>query len=141
MLYGRRGWTGVNTERSIWSNLEYMYYYQFSSVAQSCRTLRPHGLQHARRACSNSCPSMPSNHLILYCPLLLPSIFPSMRVFPSESVLHIRWPRYWGVSASVRPVNIQDRFPSGLTGWISLQTGFDQTCIIVGVFNPESVRG
>ena len=42
---------------------------------------------------------MPSNHLILCCPLLLlPSIFPSIRVFSDESVLHIRWPKYWGFS-------------------------------------------
>ena len=44
---------------------------------------------------------MPSNHLILCCPLLLPpSIFPSIRVFSSESVLHIRWPKYWSISLS-----------------------------------------
>ena len=44
---------------------------------------------------------MPSNHLILCCPLLLPpSIFPSIRVFSSESVLHIRWPKYWSFSIS-----------------------------------------
>ena len=65
---------------------------------------------------------MPSNHLIL-CPFLLPpSIFPSIRVFSNESVLHIRWPKYWSLaSASVLPINIQDWFPLGLTGWISLQ--------------------
>ena len=52
---------------------------------------------------------MPSNHLILCCPLLLPSIFPSIRIFANESVLHIRWPKYWiSVSASVLPMNIQD---------------------------------
>ena len=44
---------------------------------------------------------MPSNHLILCCPLLLPpSIFPSIRVFTNESVLHIRWPKYWSISPS-----------------------------------------
>ena len=47
---------------------------------------------------------MPSNHLILCCPLLLlPSIFPSIRVFFSESVLHIRWPTYWSFSFSISP--------------------------------------
>ena len=67
---------------------------------------------------------MPSNHLILCRPiLLLPSILPSIRVFPKESVLHIRWPKYWSFnSASVLPMNIQDRFPLGWTGWISLQS-------------------
>ena len=67
---------------------------------------------------------MPSNHLILCCSLLLlPSIFPSIRVFSNESVLHIRWPNI-GVSvlASVFPMNIQDWFPLGWTGWISLQS-------------------
>ena len=45
---------------------------------------------------------MPSNHLILCCPLLLlPSIFPSIRVFSNESVLHIRWPKYWRLSISL----------------------------------------
>ena len=49
---------------------------------------------------------MPSNHLILYCPLLLPpSIFPSSRVFSSEAVLRIRWPKYWSVSFSISPSN------------------------------------
>ena len=65
---------------------------------------------------------MSSNHLILCCPfLLLPSIFPSTRVFTNESVLLIRWPKYWVLaSASVLPMNIQDWFPLGLTDWISL---------------------
>ena len=63
---------------------------------------------------------MRSNHLILYHPLLLlPSIFPSIRVFPNESALRIRWPKYWS-SASVLPMNIQGCFPLGLTGLISL---------------------
>ena len=67
---------------------------------------------------------MPSNHLILCRPLLLlPSIFPSIRVFSNESVLHIRWPKYWSFSsASVLPMNIQDCFPWGWTGWMSFQS-------------------
>ena len=49
---------------------------------------------------------MPSNHLIFCCPLLLlPSVFPSIRVFSSESVLHIRWPKYWSFSFSMSPSN------------------------------------
>ena len=49
---------------------------------------------------------MPSSHLILSCPLLfLPSIFPSIKVFSNESVFHIRWPKYWSFSFSVRPSN------------------------------------
>ena len=67
---------------------------------------------------------MPSNHLILCCPLLLlPPISPSIRVFSSESALQIRWPNI-GVSAStsVLPINTQDWSPLGWTGWISLQS-------------------
>ena len=49
---------------------------------------------------------MPSNHLILYCPfLLMPSIFPSIRAFYSESALCIRWPKYWNFSFSISPSN------------------------------------
>ena len=77
-------------------------------------------------AYTNSCPSRWWCHptIILCCPLLLlPSIFPSIRAFSSELILHIRWPRYWNFSsASVFPMNIQDWFPSGWTGWISLQS-------------------
>ena len=51
-------------------------------------------------------PAMPSNHLILCHPLLLlPSIFPSIRVLSTESVLHIRWPKYWSFSFSISPSN------------------------------------
>ena len=45
---------------------------------------------------------MPSNHLVLYCPiLLLPSIFPSIRVFANESTLHTRWPKYWSLNYGI----------------------------------------
>ena len=61
---------------------------------------------------------IPSNHLILCCPLFLPpSIFPSSRDFSNESDLCIRWPKYWSCSFSISfPMNIQDWFPLGLTG-------------------------
>ena len=67
---------------------------------------------------------MPSNHLILCCPLhLLPLIFPNIRVLSNESALWIGWPKYWiSASTSVLPMNTQDWFPLGLTGWISLQS-------------------
>ena len=67
---------------------------------------------------------MPSNYLILCRSLLLlPSIFLSIRVFSNESVLCIRWPKYRSsASASVLPMNIQDWFPLGWTGWISMQS-------------------
>ena len=66
---------------------------------------------------------IPSNHLILCHPfLLMPSIFPSIRVFSNESVLRIRWPNYLvSASASVLHIYIQDWFPLGWSGWISLQ--------------------
>ena len=67
---------------------------------------------------------MPSSHLILWRHLLLlPPIPPSFRVFSNDSTLHMRWPKY-GVSASASalPMNIQDWFPLGWTGWISLQS-------------------
>ena len=91
---------------------------QFSRSVMSA-SLQSHGLQNARPPCPsptpgvylNSCPLhpsvvMPSNHLIL-CPplLLLPSIFPSIRVFSNKSVLHIRWPKYWRFSFSISPSN------------------------------------
>ena len=64
---------------------------------------------------------MPSKHLILCHSLLLPSIFPNIRVFSSEPALHIRWPKYWSCfSFSISPMNIQDWFPLGLTGLTSL---------------------
>ena len=67
---------------------------------------------------------MPSNHLILFFPLLLlPSIFPNIRVFSNELALCIRWPTYWSFSFSISPSNdIQSWFPLGWTGWISLQS-------------------
>ena len=67
---------------------------------------------------------MPSNHLILCCPLLLlPLIFPSIRVFSNESVLHIKWPKYWASAlASILPMNSQDWSPLGLTGLNTLQS-------------------
>ena len=65
---------------------------------------------------------MLSNHLILCHPLLLlPSIFPSIRVFSSESVLHIRWPKYWSFSFSISPSNEYSELISFRMDWISLQ--------------------
>ena len=84
---------------------------QFSSFAQSCPTLRDAMDQCQASLSINNSQSppkpmsiesvMPSNHLILCHPLLLlPSIFPSIRVFPNESALRIRWPKYWNFSIS-----------------------------------------
>ena len=65
---------------------------------------------------------MPSSHLVFCRPLLLPpSVFSSIRVFSNESVLHIRWPKYWSISFSISPSNeYSGLFPLGWTGWISL---------------------
>ena len=64
---------------------------------------------------------MPSNHLILCRPLLLlPSIFPSIRVFSNESVLHIRWPKYWSFSFSISPSNEYSGLISFRMDWLDL---------------------
>src|SRR5574337_317504 len=64
---------------------------------------------------------MPSNHLILCCLLLLPpSIFPSIRVFSNESVLHIRWPQYWIFSFSISPSNEYSRLISFRMDWLDV---------------------
>ena len=102
---------------------------QFSSVTQSCLTLRPCGLQHARPPCplptpgvySNSCPLSRWGHLILCCPLLLPPlIFPSIRVFSNESVLRIRWTKYWRFSFSISPSNEYSGLISFRMDWLDL---------------------
>ena len=64
---------------------------------------------------------MPSNHLILCCPLLLlPSIFPSIRVFSNESALHIRWPKYWSFSFNISPSNEHPGLISFRMDWLDL---------------------
>ncbi|CAN0568399.1 unnamed protein product [Rangifer tarandus platyrhynchus] len=64
---------------------------------------------------------MPSNHLILCCPLLLlPSIFPSIRVFSNESTLHMRWPKYWSFSFSINPSNEHPGLISFRVDWLDL---------------------
>ena len=95
-------------------------------------SLRPHKPQQARhpcpslspRVCSNSWSielMMPSNHLILCCPLLfLPSIFPSIRVFSNESALHIRRPKYWNFSFNLSPSNEHFGLISFRTDWFDL---------------------
>ena len=109
----------------------------FSSVQFSCSvvsdSLQPHALKHARPPCPSPSPGaysnstsfesvMPSNHLILCCPFLFPpSIFPSIRVFQmSQFFITGGQSIVVSASASVFPLSIQDWFPLGLTGWISL---------------------
>ena len=63
---------------------------------------------------------MPSNHLILCRPLLLPSIFPSIRVFSDQSALYIRWPKYWSFSFNIRPSNEHPGLISFRMDWLDL---------------------
>ena len=63
---------------------------------------------------------MPSNHLILCCPLLPPSIFPSIRVFPKELGLRIRWPKHWSFSFSISPSNEHSGLISFRMDWLYL---------------------
>ena len=93
--------------------------------------MQPHGLQHTRLPCpspSRSLPKfmsiesvMPSDHLILCHPLfLLPSISPSIRFFSNESVVRIRWPKYWNFSFSVSPSSEYSGFISSKIDWFDL---------------------
>ena len=94
-------------------------------------SLQPHELQHASLPCPSPTPGaysnssiesvMPSNHLILCHPFLLPlSIFPSIRDFSSESVLHIRWPKYWSFSFSISPSDEYSGLISCRMDWLDL---------------------
>ena len=110
-------------------------HYHINSVQFSCSVvfdcLRPHGLQHTRPPCPSPTPRVYSNS----CPLswwcyptistcrpllLLPSVFPSIRVFSSESVLHIRWPKYWNFSFSISPSNEYSGPISFRVDWLHL---------------------
>ena len=92
-------------------------------------SLWPHEPQHARPPCPSPTPRvhpmsiksvMPSNHLILCRPLLLPSIFPSSRVFSNESALHIRWPKYWSFSLNISPSSEHPGLISSRMDWLDL---------------------
>ena len=122
------------------TNWHVWLWFQFSSVAQSCPTLC--------NPMNHSTPGLPVHHQLpksththvywvgdaiqqshpLSPLLLLPSVFPSIRVFSNKSTLHMRWPKYWSFSFSwsplalVLPMNTQDWSPLGWTGWISLQS-------------------
>ena len=102
-----------------------------SSLSGMSESLWPHGLQHARPLSITNSWSlhklmsielvMPSNHLVLYHPLLLPpSIFPNIRVFSSKSVLLIRWPKYWSFSFSISPSNECSGLISFRMDWLDL---------------------
>ena len=112
-------------------NLEYSFVVVQSQVISD--SLQPQGLQEARFPCTSLSQSllrlmsiesvMLSNHLILFGPLLLlPSIFPSIRVFSNVLALLIRWPKYWRFSFSISPSNKYSRLISFRMDWISLQS-------------------
>ena len=119
-----------------WADLRMsLLFFSHSIVSDS---FWPHGPQHTRLpcllpspgACSNTCPLSrwcPSNHLILCCPLLLPSTFPGIGVFSSESAIHIRWPKYWSFSFSSSPSNAYSGLISFRMDWfISLKIRVSQ---------------
>ena len=107
-----------------------MYIHQFSSVAQLCPATPWTAACQASLSITNSQSLfklmsielvMPSNHLFPCHPLLLlPSIFPSIRVFSNESVLHIRWPKYWSFSFTVSPSNEFSGLISFRMDWLDL---------------------
>ena len=108
-----------------------LFYCLFSSVQllSHVQLLRSHEPRQASRSITNSQTPpkpmsiesmMPSNHLIL-CPLLLPpSVFPSIRVFSSESALHVSWPKYWSFSFSISPSNEHPGLIAFRMGWLDL---------------------
>ena len=106
-------------------------HYQERLGLSSVTLCDPRGLPHVRLPCPSPTPEacsnmsielvMPSNHLIFCCPvLLLPSIFPSIRVFSNESVLHIRWPKYWSFSFSLSASNEYSGLISFRMDWLDL---------------------
>ena len=128
----------INKNNSFGQYLQQLHflYTTYQSVSQFSlsivsNSLQPHGLQHTGfpcpsptpGACSNSCPLScwchPTIRLILCHPLLLlPSIFPSIRVFSRESVLRIRWPNYWSFSFKISPSNEYSGLISFRMDWL-----------------------
>ena len=117
-----------------------MVQFKFSRSVVS-DSLQPHELQHGRPPCPTGSPPqsplwtnsqsppklmsiesvMPSNHLILCCPLLLlPSVFPSIRVFSNQSALHIRWPKIWSFSFNISHSNEHQGPISFRMDWLDL---------------------
>ena len=109
----------------------YLWAFQFSSVVQSCLTLATPwtaACQDSLSITNSQSPPkpmsiesvMPSNHLILCCLLLLlPSIFPSIRIFSNESALHI-WPKYWSFSFNISPSNKYSGLISFRFDWLDI---------------------
>ena len=124
---------------SLISFISVLCFLQFSSVQFSrsvvSDSLRPHE-SWASLSITNSRSSpkpmsiesvMPSNHLILCRPLLLPSIFPRIRVFSNESALHIRWPKYWSFHFNISPSSERPGLISFRMDWLGLSRIFSNT--------------
>ena len=123
-LFWKRGWS-----QSLWLEAHKL---QFSSVAHLCPTLcHPMDCRAPGFPVHHQLPEfththvhelvMPSNHLLLCRPLLLlPSIFPSIRIFSNESALHLRWPKYWSFSFSISPSNECAGLISFRMDWLGL---------------------
>ena len=130
---------GKNTGVGCHFLLQYMKVKSESEVSQSCPTLCDPWTAtcHASLSITNSRSLlklvsielvMPSNHLILCRPLLLPSVFPSSRFFSHESALCIRWPKYWSLSFSISPSN-------EYSGLISFRIDWFDLLAVQGTFN------
>ena len=133
MNYSDTSTNKIIKRQIIWK-ISFLISFQFSSVTQSCLTLSD-PMYTARQVPlsvnnSRSIPKlmsvelvMPSNHLTLCHPLLLPLlIFPRIRVFSNESVLRIRWPKYWSFSFSISPSNEYSELISFRMDWLDLLT-------------------
>ena len=112
-----------------WSGYRYIILSDYFLLLFNWQVAKPHGLQHTRLLCPSVSPGdcsdmfielvMPSNYLTLCCPfLLLPSIFPSIRVFSNELTLCIRWPKYWNFSFSISPSNEYSGLISFRIDWL-----------------------
>ena len=121
----------VQPNKQTFKNKETSCYFQFSSAAQSCQTLcdpmacsTPGLSVHHSRSLPKLLSTesvMPSNHLILCCPLLLPpSSSPSIRVFANESALRITCPKYWSFSFNISPSNEHPGLISFRMDWLDL---------------------
>ena len=119
--------------------------WQSCSVAQSCLFVTPWTAAHQASLSFTISQSllklisiestMPSNHLVFCCPLLLlPSIFPSIRVFFNKSALHIRWPKYWSFSFSICPSNEYSGLISFRTNW------FDPVSLFQSLFQNHTLK-
>ena len=99
------------------------HHVHWEKIFLSARKMIPRSRAHSKLICPTHVHQVSdaSNHLVLYCLLLLlPSIFPSIRVFSNESVLHIRWPRGWSFSFSISPSNEYSGLISFRMDWLDL---------------------